>query len=623
MIFLEENIKYKILKLFESVTSSEDESKTFLYYFEERLKDAEDKRLFLEFRYIIFENSDPEYVKLLFKVFHTIYREVAKLNRDNISSQFLDTLFLDFYDDVFLKKCIEMTKRKDRNEVIHKVLRHLSKHQEKVLHTNQLMIANISHEMRTALSAIDGYGRIIEYNKFLDKDSKDYLKKIQQSTKTLTALVNDVLSISKLNSGQMEIEIEPFWVDEMMLQAISDVSEKAKSKGLELSYDIPMLSSEFYGDRHRIYEIVINLLSNAIKYTSKGFVNISLKTFKDTNNYEVLHFNVKDSGLGISKDHQNTVFDPYRRYNNTEEGVGLGLHLSSQLSQKMGGNIELDSNLGVGSTFSFQIRLKKNSYSKKPLDGLNIFLLQEYQSKSSNDAIESKVDTLKHLGAKVSCYSSGKKFANELFSQKEKKDDYPNIIAIVTDDNDYLGYNELIGYIKHFGGYENSIFIAERTLNHKLHHFNMVTKYEMPVSYYIDIAHEKRKNDTVKQSNQNSIRILAVDDIATNLELLKLFIKKEYPKVKIDLAICATEALDYYSKNDYNLLLLDLKMPEIDGFMLFEKLKKFKELPVTYALTADAYKETHQRVEETGFDGILTKPLNIEKLYKLIKEVDR
>jgi len=623
MIILNDRIKSDILTLFNKVSRDIEESKKFLNLLEHRLIDADDERLFLEFRYIIFENNNPQYVKLLFKVFHTIYREIAKLNRDNDSSQFLDILFLDFYDNVFLKKCIEMTKRKDRNEVIHKVLRHLSKHQEKVLHTNQLMIANISHEMRTALSAIDGYGKIIEENKFLDKDSKDYLKKIQQSTKTLTALVNDVLSISKLNSGQMEIEIEPFWVDEMMLQAISDVSEKAKSKGLELSYDIPMLSSAYYGDRHRIYEIVVNLLSNAIKYTPKGFVHISLKTLKDNSKYEVLYFDVKDSGLGISKDQQNSIFDPYKRYNNTEEGVGLGLYLSSQLAQNMGGKIELESTIGEGSIFSFQIRLKKNYCSKKPLDNLNIFLLQEYQTKSSDDAVKIKVDTLKQLGAEVSCYSNGRNFSNNLFAKREDRENYPDIVTIVTDNSDYFAYNELIGYIKHFKGYDSSTFIAERTLNNKLNYFNMVTKYEIPVSYYIDIANEKRKNDTLKKSNQNSIRVLAVDDIATNLELLKLFIKKEYPKVKLDLALCAKDALEYFKKEQYNLLLLDLKMPDIDGFMLYEKLKNIKELPVTYALTADAYKETHQRVEETGFDGILTKPLNIEKLYKLIKEVDR
>ncbi len=617
MIVLNKNIKVEILELFDSLSSNREESETFLHFLESRLTGDLDNRLFLELEYLVFYTNSHKYSTLVFKVFHTIYRKIATLNTDIQNNQFLDRLYLEFYEQVFLSKCIEMTRRLNTNTTIYRVLKHLSQHQEQTLNTNQLMIANISHDMRTALAAIEGYGNIINDDNTLSSSTYEYLTKMQQSTKTLSSLVEDILSISKFNSDQMEIEINPFWVDEIILQAINDLTQKAKDKGLEISYNIPMLSSQFYGDRHRIYEVVVNLISNAIKYTLKGFVKITLNVTNEDSDYPIFNFEVEDSGLGISKDEADTIFDPYKRHNNIENGVGLGLYISNQLAHKMDGKIELKSHVGVGSVFTFSLKLRKSSSEEKPLDGLIIYLLN-----NNNNNIYNRINTLKELGATVSYYKDSEKFSNKIFSKRKVNTNKVDMVIIIIDEKNYKEYDELIGYIKHFEQYSSTSFIVEGVANKKDTHFDTVNCYEIPLSYYIDKVSKKRKNRIVKSSSECSIRILAVDDMATNLELLKLFIKKEYPKVKLDLVLGAKEALEYYENKEYDLLFLDLKMPEIDGFMLYKKLNDVRKLPVTYALTADAYKETHERVNKTGFSGIITKPINIEKLYKIIREVD-
>ena len=623
MIVLDSTIREVVSEALKCVESDPMEHEELLGFLEAVLLDLEDQRFFLALCYRISMQNDPLFSHQLFETIHSVYRSLARYYRSEAPNKFLDRFFLEFFFKTYVVKSMESIKAQERAQTAQRVLRHLSMHQEKVLHTHQLMIANVSHEMRTSLAAIEGYGNIVQEEKNISpQGTKNYLDKIQTATKSLTALVGDILSISKLNSGQLEIEKQPFWIDEVMIQAIDSVIQKAHLKGLKFQYDIPMFSSQFYGDGHRIFEIVSNLLSNAVKYTPKG--SVSLEVIKNMIDPQLVEFTfaVEDSGVGLSEEEQESIFESYVRHNNTEEGLGLGLYISKQLAQRMGGELTVKSQKGQGSRFAFVVVLKRHPLDTTILQGLSFCFLEEYQSEKYQHHAMERFELFKSLGADIKKFSVGEKFSNELFIQRNSSTEHPDVVTIVTgQEAHYKGYDELIGYVKHFGRYEQTAFIAEgveRLSEEALSNFDRIFTQQAPLSYYISLAKAKIRKST--KTRKITTRILAVDDIATNLDLLRLFVKKRYPDVILDLALGAKEAIAYYEKEAYDLLLLDLKMPEIDGFKLYALLKEIKPLPATYALTADAYKQTHERVAETGFDGILTKPLVVDRLYQIIEE---
>ncbi|MEN9522975.1 MAG: hypothetical protein RL065_1352 [Bacteroidota bacterium] len=262
-------------------------------------------------------------------------------------------------------------------------------------------LANMSHEIRTPMNAIVGMTRLM-LKRDQDNDNLKYLNAIQQASNNLLVIVNDILDVSKIEAGKMEIEQIPFSLHQVLDGVQNTLQFKAEEKNLPLLFVVDSnVPDSIIGDPTRLTQVLINLIGNAIKFTEKGNVTLKVYTFNSTNEnssheHIFIQFDVMDTGIGIAEDKLDKVFESFSQAGSDTSrkfgGTGLGLTISKQLSEMMGGNIGVKSTLGEGTTFWFTIPCKQidsNAVSEsenllndfielaKKLDGINILLTED------------------------------------------------------------------------------------------------------------------------------------------------------------------------------------------------------------------------------------------------------
>ena len=573
---------------------------------------GENRDFFYNLKYTIhFKNSASYSMKIIHCAVDTFAFLLTKKEYASAKKELEEFYYL-FFETVFIQRCRYAKKIEKRRDTVQKVLQHISGKLNKSLDMQQLMIANISHEMRTSLNAISGYISLIDKKNILMEEDKSYLDKANHATLTLKALVSDILDVSKINSGQMEIKEESFWLDEMILKCIDSITLGLNKKNITFKTQVDAFAQKLLGDRQHIMEILTNLLSNAVKYTDSGFVSLKVEKIQESDDVVKIVFQVEDSGIGMTQEQVEQIFDPYSRFETERQGVGLGLHIASKLVDKLGGELSVKSKFAKGSTFDFMIKLKQDRNSSIHMDDR---VLCFFNNTKETKVFEQKFDFLKQFGAKVVYFNDEEEFMHYLLNLK---DEIPDIISVITYNKEYAKYDALINYLKNSKIFQKTCFIAEGTESRlPLSHFDQIYERFTPISAYIHLLDKQQDELTVLV--KKDISILAVDDIETNLEVLKLFIENRYPHVVLDLAMGGYEAVGMYKTQTYDIILLDLKMPGLSGFEVLEKLKAIKILPPIYALTADVYKDTYDRTINAGFTGLLEKPLQLDLLFEAIE----
>ena len=504
-------------------------------------------------------------------------------------------------------------------------------------------LASMSHELRTPLNGILGFTEILK-DTSLDKEQKEFISIIQDSSNNLLHIVNDILDFSKVESGKMELEDIPFNPIEKFELTIESYSAKVAQKGIELGlYIDPKLPTIIIGDPTKLSQVILNLLSNAIKFTNTdGLVNISIEKVSDSSKEIEVKFSVKDSGKGIEEDKLETIFEAFSQESVSISrefgGTGLGLTISSQFVELMGGKLEIESKVNEGTTFFFTIKLKKPAHSKSKLISYNfkqnigyIIPKEETRYQEIDKNIEIYVN---HTGSTFQNY-----YQEEIFNLKESE--LPNILFI---NHRYAQDEELLTKFftlktkiilitcmdsqKTSSLYKNKIdnFIFKPINLSKVLKVLNETKVEVTREVKIDKPLLSIKVKPIPIENEK-IEILVAEDNFINQKLLVNVLKNMDMNINVTLAKNGLEAFELYeqNQNQYHIILMDIQMPIMTGLestqriISYEKKYQLEHTPII-ALTANNTQKDINSYIENGMDGYLSKPIQIDKLKSMINK---
>jgi signal transduction histidine kinase/DNA-binding response OmpR family regulator len=480
-------------------------------------------------------------------------------------------------------------------------------------------LANMSHEIRTPLNAIIGFSEILSKSN-MNSESKDKATIIVKSAKALLEIINDILDISKVESGKLEILHEDFNLKELLNQIVELYSITSNQKNIRLVFDLDgKLPLIVKGDEIRLKQVLSNLLSNAIKFTSakeKVTFTVTLREIKD--DIALVKFIVKDEGIGISLNDQKKIFEPFSQADGSISrrfgGTGLGLAISLKIVQLMGSKIELISKENLGSTFYFTLKLPivelkpqiesthkytffldklRNDYENTRSNVLNI--IKEFAN-IIEDPTQIKETSKLDL---IFCFTS-KESINKALELNNKS----NAPIVFIGDKSKLENNPLVSKLNYFN-FDVPIFGSKV--------FNIIAK-----ACKIEEQHGNYSNEN-KNVTFNA-KILVAEDNTNNQLLIELLLQNLGITTKI--VNNGLEAFEEFSNNDFDLILMDINMPIMDGITSMKKIKsleKYKNIPII-ALTANTIKGDKEKYINEGMDDYLSKPIENEQLIKLLSK---
>jgi len=554
----------------------------------------------------------------------------------------------------------ELHAQKSELEEMNKKLKEVEKYKSEFL-------ANMAHELRTPLNSIIGLSELILNECRTDKSLQEKMELIYTSGTQLMNIINDILDLSKIEAGKMEVNLEEFTLKQILDYVEKIVKPQCSHKGLELIIQNNIKNDNFFTDKHKLIQILLNLLSNAVKYTEKGKIEIVANEINQSD----VRIDISDTGIGIKEEIIDTIFEEFRRAESKKliQGTGLGLPLTKKLLELIGGHILVKSKPGMGTTFTIIFpRIYKEAKDTYEEEG--IYEEKEIQRKEKIttdkevtflivDDDELTVKELKSLlkkvipNAKILDAGNGKE-ALECLDKNKIDLIFLDLSMPVMDGYEFLKYlkeNNISAniviitstdvqpkLIEEYSDYIKSIFIKGKDTRAYLE--SIIQKIVLPggqktalklpeqedtTETFLSVADVQKVEEEKEESEterDEKIRILVVEDNIANRYLVKELLKK-YKGVDVDEASNGFEALDLLEKKSYDLILLDLQMPKMDGYetlMHIKQNKKLKNIPVI-AFTAMAFKKEIDKLKEMGFSDVILKPINMENFLNKIKTV--
>lgn len=520
-----------------------------------------------------------------------------------------------------------------QNELKAEELKELAAHANKV---KSDFLANISHEIKTPLNGIIGFIDLLK-NSDLSENQTEFIETIQKSTNSLMNIINDILDYSKIESGNIELHEEEINVFEFASQIIDVVKYEANKKNLELILNISdRVPLSFYADSLKLKQIIINLLGNAIKFTEQGEVEFEIDAIKinELSSRKII-FKVKDTGIGINDNNKDKIFEAFiqedtsnsRKFN----GTGLGLSISSKLVKLLNSKIELESILGFGSEFKFEIQSNKNIDLAFNWDSLvHIYKVLIIDDNLKSREVIKDLFPSKHFRVDLA--------KNGIEALEKLNNNYKYDLILVDYNMPYLNGIETIKNIHNKNkSSEKEVPIIlmnnskiDENINIKCKEFGINNILIKPfnkiqlIESLFKIQNVEINKKTISNIdhliNNDNINILIVEDNETNSILLKNILLSFIPNINISIANNGLEAISLFIKAKPDLIFMDIQMPEMNGYRASSEIRKFEtdgKIPII-ALTAGSIEGEKERCINAGMTDFISKPIVTDTIAKCV-----